>query len=51
MHFYGDYNLSGMEFVKITEFYIRHLETIDDDLKSEITNQKAFYPFKRFNNA
>lgn len=41
MHFYGDYNLSGMEFVKITEFLIRHLSTMDE--KALIN--KAVYPF------
>lgn len=30
MHFYGDYNLSGMDFVKITDFHIRHLETFEN---------------------
>ena len=30
MHFFGDYNLSGMDFVKITDYLIRHLENLDD---------------------
>lgn len=36
MHFYGDYNLSGMEFVKITDFMIRNLDTFDEDIKDQI---------------
>jgi hypothetical protein len=33
MHFYGDYNLSGMDFVKTTEFQIRHLDTFEENIK------------------
>lgn len=40
MHFYGDYNLSGMEFVKITEFFLRHLSTFDE----KALHSKAAYP-------
>jgi hypothetical protein len=41
MHFYGDYNLSGMDFFKITDFQIRHLDALDD--QSSIS-QLAYYP-------
>ena len=41
MHFYGDYNLSGMDFLKITEFQIRHLDTLDEKLT---ISQLSFYP-------
>ena len=41
MHFYGDYNLSGMDFFKITDFQIRHLDALDD--QSSIA-QLAYYP-------
>jgi hypothetical protein len=43
MHFYGDYNLSGMEFVKLTEFFIRHLNTLED--KATVLRQKAYFPY------
>jgi hypothetical protein len=43
MHFYGDYNLSGMDFVKITEFHIRHLDPIDDEVKDETIASKSYY--------
>jgi hypothetical protein len=48
MHFYGDYNLSGMELVKITDFMIRHLDSLDEDLRDEIVGTKAFFPLRRF---
>lgn len=51
MHFYGDYNLSGMDFVKITDFHIRHLETFEDFMKSQIQSSKSFYQFDKFNTA
>lgn len=43
MHFYGDYNLSGMDFVKVTDFHIRHLDTFEDEDKEKIFKTKAFY--------
>ena len=48
MHFYGDYNLSGMEYVKITEFYIRHLVTYDRDSKQAILKSKSSYQIDKF---
>lgn len=30
IHFFGDYNLSGMEFIKVTDFYIRNLEVLNE---------------------
>jgi hypothetical protein len=51
MHFYGDYNLSGMDFVKITDFHIRHLETFEDHTKYQTLNSKSFYQFDKFNSA
>ncbi len=46
MHFYGDYCLSGMDFVKITEFMIRHLTTFEDS--KAVLRQKAVFPHARF---
>ncbi len=51
MHFYGDYNLSGMDFVKITDFHVRHLDTFEDYIKNQSLSSKSFYPFDKFNAA
>ena len=51
MHFYGDYNLSGMEFVKITDFMIRHLDSLDEDYREEIERSKAYFPIRGFQKA
>ena len=40
MHFFGDYCLGGNEYIKVSEFQVRHLPQLDEgNLK-----QKAFYP-------
>lgn len=48
MHFYGDYNLSGMDFVKITGFFIRHMDTFEENEKKKILSSKSFYAYEKF---
>jgi len=48
MHFYGDYNLSGMDFVKVTDFHVRHLDTFEDDVKHQTLTSKSYYPYGKF---
>lgn len=40
MHFYGDYCLGGNEYIKVSQFRIRHLPT----LPSECLRHKTYYP-------
>lgn len=40
MHFYGDYCLGGNEYIRISEFMIRHLPKLD----SQTIRNKTFYP-------
>ena len=40
MHFYGDFCLGGNEYIKVSEFLIRHLPKLDDLW----LKKKTYYP-------
>lgn len=45
MHFYGDFGISGMDFIKVMNVLVRHLEDYNEEEQLQIMHKrKAFYP-------
>eukprot|EP00347_Sterkiella_histriomuscorum_P014702 403359875 len=43
MHFYGDYGISGLDFIKVMDVMIRNLESFDEEKRELILKRKSFY--------